>query len=362
MKVLFLAPEVFKAGGVQTYMKMLIKVLKSSEDYCGNIFILNDRSNPSFVRSCNSNDALCYKYFGGSKFKYAVNLLVTCFVTTFDKIIIGHPNLAIVGLILKKCGLVSSYIVIVHGLEVWGKLNWLTRKALHNSSAIVSTTNFTAKICSDKNRIPLSKFTIIPLTCDPSEKFDSIKIKPSVVFNILFVSRQDEADLKKGFLESVDAVYTLAREGYDLSLNFIGTGNYSNKLKQYARAYENKIGKNIFSFHGRVSDSELNSAYQCCDVFLMPSQKEGFGIVFLEAMKHSKPCIGGAFGGTPEVVLNGISGVLVESLNPSEIAISIKRFMTDKSFRINCGLNARRYYLEHFHFDVFEKNWINFLN
>jgi glycosyltransferase involved in cell wall biosynthesis len=65
-------------------------------------------------------------------------------------------------------------------------------------------------------------------------------------------------------------------------------------------------------FHGAVSDAALARFYAACDVFVAPSLLESFGLIFLEAMQYAKPVVGCRAGGVPEIVRDGVDGLLVE--------------------------------------------------
>ena len=65
-------------------------------------------------------------------------------------------------------------------------------------------------------------------------------------------------------------------------------------------------------FLGRVSDQALDALYRDCAFFVMPSRDEGFGLVFLEAMRAGKACIGGA-GAAAEVIEDGVTGLVVDA-------------------------------------------------
>ena len=75
-------------------------------------------------------------------------------------------------------------------------------------------------------------------------------------------------------------------------------------------------------FAGYVGDSELHGEFARCRMFALPSQKEGFGLVYLEAMAHGRPCLGARSGGTPEVITPE-AGVLVEYGDVPGIAAAI---------------------------------------
>jgi phosphatidylinositol alpha-1,6-mannosyltransferase len=105
---------------------------------------------------------------------------------------------------------------------------------------------------------------------------------------------------------------------------------------------------------GAVSDELLPSYYENCDLFVLPSTEEGFGIVFLEAMHHGKPCIGARAGGVPEVIRDGATGVLVDPSNLAiEVPEAILRLLQDPALRRTMGTNGRARLEENFSLDCF---------
>jgi glycosyltransferase involved in cell wall biosynthesis len=92
---------------------------------------------------------------------------------------------------------------------------------------------------------------------------------------------------------------------------------------------------------GRVSDAELLASYRSADVFLLPSNQEGFGIVYVEAMRQGCPVIAGNHGGAPEVVDHGVTGFLVEHGDEEAIATRVAELLEDPELRTRMGLAAR---------------------
>jgi glycosyltransferase involved in cell wall biosynthesis len=89
-----------------------------------------------------------------------------------------------------------------------------------------------------------------------------------------------------------------------------------------------------------MQPEELSAAYGACDVFALPSKGEGFGLVFLEAMSHGKPVIGGAHGGTPEIIEDGISGYLVQHGDVAQLTQRLLHLLSDESCRCRMGERA----------------------
>ena len=87
------------------------------------------------------------------------------------------------------------------------------------------------------------------------------------------------------------------------------------------------------SFHGYVKRNDLDAFYKRCDIFVAPSNYESFGIIYLEAMRFGKPVVACDSGGTPEVVENEVSGILVPQRRPDQLAIALIRLCKSQSLR-----------------------------
>jgi glycosyltransferase involved in cell wall biosynthesis len=108
-------------------------------------------------------------------------------------------------------------------------------------------------------------------------------------------------------------------------------------------------------FEQDLTDGELAAAYRDADLFVLPSGQEGFGIVFLEAMKFGKPCIGGNVGGTPEVITDGETGLLVPFGDEAALTAALDRLIGDSELRERMGRAGRERLLNYFTFPRFKE-------
>ena len=81
-------------------------------------------------------------------------------------------------------------------------------------------------------------------------------------------------------------------------------------------------------FAGYVPDKQMPAYYEACDLFAMPSTGEGFGLVYLEAMYHAKPCLAGTWDAASEVVRDGETGLLVEPGNVEQLTRALVELLT----------------------------------
>jgi glycosyltransferase involved in cell wall biosynthesis len=110
-----------------------------------------------------------------------------------------------------------------------------------------------------------------------------------------------------------------------------------------------------------LNDADLQAAYKSAALFVMPSKKEGFGIVFLEAMRHGVPCIGGNHGGTPEVINEGVTGFLINYGDVDALVDRIVRLVSDDNLRARMSVSTRNSEAAAFSYTAFSNNWKKFV-
>jgi rhamnosyl/mannosyltransferase len=125
-------------------------------------------------------------------------------------------------------------------------------------------------------------------------------------------------------------------------LLIIGTGPESDTLK--AKAGEGSLVNRIF-FLGDISDDNLASYYQACDVFVLPSshRSEAFGTVLIEAMASGRAVVSTELGtGTSFVNIHGKTGLVVPPRDSGMLAEAINMLLSGYSLRQEFAANARK--------------------
>ncbi|MFQ5431394.1 MAG: glycosyltransferase family 4 protein [Nitrospinota bacterium] len=134
----------------------------------------------------------------------------------------------------------------------------------------------------------------------------------------------------------------------DARLSIVGDGLERENLKRLAE----KLGINgSIDWKGTVlSDEEMASHYADCDVFCLPSRHESFGLVFIEAMASEKPVVAVNSTAVPEVVRDGIDGILAEPEDVNGIAAGIMTLLENSALRTKMGAEGAQRVRENFDF------------
>lgn len=153
----------------------------------------------------------------------------------------------------------------------------------------------------------------------------------------------------KGVQYLIDATAQLAGTR-DVRLLVIGEGDYRATLE--ARARERGIGDRVH-FLGYISSAALPPYYALADVVALASYaNETFSIMSAEAMACARPVVGSRFGGIPEVIADGETGLLAEPENAGDFAAKLGRLLDDAALRERMGQAGRARVLELFTWDA----------
>ena len=93
-------------------------------------------------------------------------------------------------------------------------------------------------------------------------------------------------------------------------------------------------------FKGLLEDKDLYAEYAACDVFVMPSRFESFGLVMLEAMMFGKPVVVAASSTMTEVIADGRNGLVFDATDPDGLAGRLRRLLSDAGLRRKLGAGA----------------------
>jgi glycosyltransferase involved in cell wall biosynthesis len=156
---------------------------------------------------------------------------------------------------------------------------------------------------------------------------------------LLTVSRLDPHDQGKNIDAIIRAMPAVLERRPGARLQIVGDGALRAELETLAG--ELGVGGSI-DFLGRVGDDALEEAYRQARVFVLPSEKEGFGIVYLEAWQRGLPVICGTGDAGHEIVADGEDGFAVDPADVAALAGRMAELLDDPAQADRMGLAGYR--------------------
>jgi glycosyltransferase involved in cell wall biosynthesis len=157
-------------------------------------------------------------------------------------------------------------------------------------------------------------------------------------FTVLCVARQYP---RKRIIDLIDAFAVLSAREPRARLVVIGDGPEHTALAQ--RVAERGLQDNVQLLGALPDDGEVRAWYGRASVFCLPSEQEGFGIVFLEAMASGLPVVSTTAAAIPEVVPDGEAGLLVPPRDPAALAEGLLRLLQDPELLVRLRDGGRRH-------------------
>ena len=354
-KALVLAPSLEGVGGIQNYIHTLADAL---QDILGenHVRIIAVPGEPQPRRS--GRAALRRS----TKFRFLASAIAAVFSWRPDLIICAHIGVAPVARLIQRFTGIPYWLVI-YGIEVWGNLSSLKREALRAANLYVTITHFTLNATAARHGLNSPSALILPpalpkrLLRSTSDCTSEEGRRPMV----LTVGRIAATEQYKGHDVMLEAWPIVLHRVPDAVYWIVGDGDDRQRLER--RAHELGIADSVH-FAGSLSAEDLDVCYDRCSVLAMPARTEldtqtprgeGFGIVFLEAMAHSRPVVGPEVGAPAEFIRSGEHGLLVDPQDPREVAQALIELLEDPARASRMGRAAREWVAREFSFDRFRE-------
>ncbi|WP_372371092.1 glycosyltransferase family 4 protein [Candidatus Uabimicrobium sp. HlEnr_7] len=303
-------------GGIQMYNHSLLNSLRNLNYNC-NFFTLNDYNQ----NGCSQ-----------SKSKFIFRFLKQILLFKPDLVICGHINFAF--LCQRACKpLGIPYYVICHGIDA---LNMSRSKitALQKAEKLIAVSKYTQKNVQQQTHnnnffllppcVDNNKFKIVPRSQNLTQKWNLHK-KDKIILTICRLSKKE---MYKGYDIIINVLPQVLESVKNVKYILGGTGDDLTRVKNLVS--QKNLHDNVI-ITGFIPDDEIVDYYNLCDIFAMPSQKEGFGIVFTEASCCGRPTLAGNKDGSSDAVLEGKTGILVNPDDPQQIANSLITFLNNNA-------------------------------
>jgi phosphatidyl-myo-inositol dimannoside synthase len=354
-----LFPELDAPGGVQRagrHMAFVLSEFAGSKKMEYRLLSLNDTQELHRIRMAERE----FVFTGAARGKAGFAVAAMKAARRKAKLVVAaHPNLAPIVRSMNVVAPRMKSVVCTHGIEVWEPLSRMRRAALQRATLVLAPSRATADYVVSLQGVAKEKVRVLHWGLDPD--FETRVAATSAARLpaefpqgrvLLTVGRWLANERYKGMDTLIQAMPRLLLRWPELQLVMVGTGDDKEWLVNQAR--DSGVQRYIHFLTG-LTHAELSACYAAADLFALPSRGEGFGFVYLEAMARGKPVIGGAHGGAPEVIQDGLTGYLVQHGDTLQLATSIDALLSNPEAAREMGARGRERVEKEFRFPVFAK-------
>lgn len=346
---LFLTLRTFSAtGGIEKVCRVFTHALAQlkSKGISASIFSMYDR--PADIQEKYTTETH-FRGFSGNQFSFIFKSVTKGLAS--DQIVLSHINLLLVGWLIKKLAPRKKLLLFAHGIEVWQILSPMRRHMLKSCDMLIAVSSYTRDQLIRVHNVHPEKIQVLNNCIDPflPPPLERRKL-PSLMrslglreddFVLMTLTRLSSSELYKGYDQVLKVVAEMPSQHPQIKYIVVGKSDTAERERLGRLVNELGISSQVI-FTGFVPDEELADYFSIADLFIMPSKKEGFGIVFLEAMYYGLPVIAGNADGSVDALCKGELGLVVNPDDIDEIIQAVEkvisdrvRFLPDRSVLIN---------------------------
>lgn len=260
-----------------------------------------------------------FKGFGGNRANFVSKAIRQ--LTRPNVIILSHINLAIIGLLIKLVNPKCKIWLAAHGIEVWRPLSFIKKKMLKRCDKIICVSNYTQQQMISRHNIDKDVCIVLNNAIDPFMQLPIDFIKPQKLLEryglnssqpvIFTLTRMAGTEKYKGYEQVIKAISLLKDQFPDIKYILSGKYDTLEELRINKLIAEHDVENQVI-LTGFIDETELSDHFLLADMFVLPSKKEGFGIVFIEALACGLPVICGNADGSIDAIRNGELGKAID--------------------------------------------------
>ncbi|TKC08193.1 glycosyltransferase family 4 protein [Pedobacter polaris] len=253
-----------------------------------------------------------------------------------DVVLLSHVHLLSIGYLIKRFSPNTKVYLIAHGIEIWRKLPDAKLKALKRLDKIIAVSHFTAEKIKEIHGIDPEKIEILNNSLDPFYYFPSNFNKPKSLLTryglnedhqvLLSLCRLSSSEKYKGYDNTMAIIPNLIKKNPNLIYLIAGKPDEEERHRIENLITKLQIKKYV-KLIGFVDEAEISDHFLLSDIFVLPSKKEGFGIVFIEALASGLNVVAGDKDGSVDALQNGALGKLVNPDDMNEIEITLGKLL-----------------------------------
>jgi phosphatidylinositol alpha-1,6-mannosyltransferase len=259
----------------------------------------------------------------------------------------AHPRLP---------GLRKPYGVWIHGVEVWDSLHAARARALRAADFVLVNSRFTLDKFQELHW-PLENAHVCRLATEDDELPQTVPHfggPPTA----LLIGRSDKDNFRKGHKEVIGSWAAVIRAIPDAELLIAGGGDGLDLLRETVARSPARERIKVLGF---VPEEEMPMLWDRAQLFVQPSWKEGFGLVYIEAMRHGLPVIASVHDAGQEVNVDNKTGFNIDMNKPEQLAERIIDLLRDPDKAREMGHSGQERWRKNFRFGAFRKRLSNIL-
>lgn len=241
-------------------------------------------------------------------------------------------------------GFAGRVVLFLHGVEAWRPPTPRVRRLLGRVDLFLTNSDFTwDRFCEFHPAARNRRHITVPLGI--GEPLPAEPPAPAPEPTALMIGRLARSEDYKGHRELIAAWPRVGERVPEARLEIVGDGDLRPELEEAARAAG---AADQVRFWGRVSEERKNELLAGARCLALPSRAEGFGLVYLEAMRLGRPCLVGTGDAGREVVNPPEAGLAADPADPEALAAAAVRLLAGGSEWSEWSSRARRRYELHF--------------
>ena len=230
-----------------------------------------------------------------------------------DLVLFWHVDLLRLAPLLRTS---APRVLFLHGIEAWRRQGWLTRRLLRNTQ-LLANSDYTLQRARAFNReLVGAPARLVPLGL--GARAADVPAAAAVPAAIM-IGRLDGRERYKGHHEIIRCWREVGQRVPGAQLWIVGDGDLRTELEALAGAEQ--VADSV-RFFGRVSEAEKDALIRAARCLALPSRAEGFGLVYLEAMRLGRPCLVGTDAGV-EVIEPPAGGLSVDPADRAALVQSL---------------------------------------
>lgn len=279
-----------------------------------------------------------------------LNYIMRCHLATFFHNKFLYDSVGMARAHPRFFGLQRPYGVWIHGVEVWDSLSADRAKALKGADFVLVNSHFTLNKFQDIHG-PLENAHVCWLATEEDEP-SCTSTKFNGTPTALLIGRSDKDNFKKGHKEVIESWAAVNAVLPDAELLIAGGGDGLDLLRE---TVSQSTAKDRIHVLGFVPENEMLNLWAKADVFVQPSWKEGFGLVYIEAMRHGLPVIASLQDAGQEVNVDGETGYNIDLNKPEQIAERLIYLLSHPDKAKIMGKAGQARWNKYFRFGAFRK-------